>query len=235
MISKARIVVLIAMVNLVVAVSSLTIQDLTKLNACECLPMAVFSLTTFPVLTFLGNPILASGSMWAITAFLLLLLLNAVIWGIAGAFGARTYRWLYRLFWFESDGGILNEESNLKWDVLFVVFTHAILLAILFGLLVFLVPLPFALLGDFGGSLPLPVQLLWKTSIVWRHPLVDILLVFVFLFIDGRNYLWLCRTRGKKAATIWAISVTVVIVMAIVWYATLALIFSNTVIRWKLR
>lgn len=234
--TTARIVVLIAMVNLVVAVSSLTIQPFSGINPCEYLPTVVFCLVTFPVLTFVGNPILTSTSMWAIPLLYVLLVLNGVLWGIAGVYGAGVCGRLYRLFWIEPDGVVVSNEADLKWDVLFVVFTHFVLLVILIGLLISLIPISLAVMGDFCGTLPLPARLLIGSSFVMqKHPLVSLLLLGGSLYLDGRNYIWLCRTRGKKAATIWASSVSMVILLAIVWYTSLALIFLNTVIHWRIR
>lgn len=126
-------------------------------------------------------------------------------------------------------------ENDLKWDTFLVVFTHAVLILLLFGLLAFVLPVPFRLLGDFSGALPLSARLLFQTSIGWRHPVVDLLLAVGFLFADGRVYSWLCRSRGKKAGTAWAIGVTAAIAAAIVWYTVLTLVFLNSVIQWRLK
>ena len=234
--TTARIVVLVVVLNLVVAVAAIMIQPFVWHNPCQFLPTVVVYLMTFPVFTFIGNPIVSSTSMWAIPVFLLMLILNAVIWGIVGAFGVRLCGWLYRLLWIEPDAVVGNDRNNLKWDVLFVVFTHAILLAILIGLLISLGSGTFDLLGEFSGTLPLPARLLLASYLsLQKYSLVGILLLIGFLYIDGRIYLWLCRTRGKKDASIWAISVTGIILSAIIWYVTIAMMFLNTLIHWKIK
>lgn len=130
---------------------------------------------------------------------------------------------------------VQDTDNNLKWDVAHVVFTHAVLLLLLFGLIFFLAPVPFQLLGDFNGTLPLSARLLVATGGLWRHPGVTALLAVGFLFADGRIYAWLCRSKGKRAGTVWEISVTTTIALAIVWYTVLTLVFLNSVIRWRLK
>lgn len=231
-------VLLIAAVNLSVAVAAFAIQVFTKLDPYCRTPEAVFRFVTFPVLSIAGaeclygNVMFWEDSVWAMPVFYTLIVLNACIWGVVGVY---LFGWFYRTFWIMPERVIPYDEADLKWDAFLVVLSHAVLISILFGIVYFLVPVPFTLLGNFGGPLPFSARLLFQTSIVWRHPVVDLLLAVGFLFADGRTYSWLCRSRGKKAGTIWAIGVTAAIAFAVAWYTVLALVFLNTAIPWRLK
>ena len=124
-------------------------------------------------------------------------------------------------------------EDDMRWDTCLVVATHAILLLLLFGVVYFLAPLPSNLLSEIGGPLPLSGRLLIGTGALWKHPIIVSLLAVGFLAADGRIYPVICRSRGKKAATIWAIGVAVCITTAIVWYAVLSRLFLNVMVEWK--
>ena len=230
-------ILLIAGVNLTVAVISLAIQAFAKHDPYWRVLETVFSFVTFPLLFIAGlgcvrgNIMFWRGSVGAIPVFYALLVLNALVWGVVGV---CLYGWLHRTFWIKPEHRAPDDEIDLRWDTCFVVFTHAVLILLLSGLLVFLVPVPFQLLGRYFGALPTAAEWLFQTSAVWRHPVVNILLAVGFLLADGRIYWRLCRFRGKRAGTIWAVGVTAAIVLAVVWYFVLSLVFLNTVIQWRL-
>lgn len=129
----------------------------------------------------------------------------------------------------------MASEDDIKWDTRLVVATHAILVLLLFGVVYFLAPLPPKLWPEIGGVLPLSARLLMLTGVPWEHPLIMSLLAIGFLVADGRIYAWLCQSKGKKAGSLWAVGVTLVITAAIVWYAVLGRLFLNAMVEWKVR
>ena len=130
---------------------------------------------------------------------------------------------------------IPDKDSDLRWDTYLVVFTHAVLMLMLFGFVYFLVIPPSQLMGDLSGSLPLSFRLLIQTGALWNHPFVVSVMAIVFLMVDGWVYSSLCRSKGKRAGTIWAASVTTVLVLAIAWYAVLGRLFLNDLVRWRIK
>jgi hypothetical protein len=236
--TKRHGILLVALVNLAVAVISLAIHASAKLDPHCRTPEAVFSFVTFPLAPIVGsgcvsgNIMFWTGSVWATPFFYALIVLNACIWGVVGM---CLCGWCYRTFWIKPEQSIPFDGNDLKWDTLFVVFTHAVLLLLLFGVLAFLAPVPSRLLGIRYGAVPASAAWLIVTSTVWRHSVVNLLLAIGFLYADGGIYSWLCRSRGKRAGTIWAIGVSLAIAVAIVWYAVLSLMYLNTAIEWRLK
>ena len=130
---------------------------------------------------------------------------------------------------------IQNMESDLRCDTYMVVFTHLILILLLFGDVYYWVSLPAQLLLEIGGTFPLSGRLLIGTGRLWEHPAIVSLLAVGFLVADGRIYASLCRAKGKRAGALWACGVTTTIVLVIIWYSVLGRLFLNVMIGWKIK
>ena len=133
----------------------------------------------------------------------------------------------------------MNEPSpsdDLRWDTYLVVFTHAVLLLILWGTVCVLASPLIQLIGDNCGTLPLTLRMLFSSWYFYlKYGIIIIPLAIGFLFADGWVYSSLCRSKGKRAGTIWAMGVTTVIVLAIAWHAVVGRLWLNELVRLKIK
>jgi hypothetical protein len=114
-----------------------------------------------------------------------------------------------------------SRRDDLGWDTLLVLCHHALLLLTLLGLFWFALPLLGTLLGDFRGQFPWPMQQLFNTIGFVRHPLLCLVVALAGLWGDARAYRWLCTTRGKRSATLYATGISCLLAVVIIWYVFL--------------
>ena len=127
-------------------------------------------------------------------------------------------------------------SDDLRWDTYLAVFTHGVLLLMLWGVICFLAPPPSQLMPEGSGTIPLKYRLLIGATITWlKHGFIILLLFSGFLFADGWVYSSLCLAKGKRAGNLWAAGVTTVIVLAITWYAVLGRLWLNELVRWRIK
>ena len=131
--------------------------------------------------------------------------------------------------------GMPHHECDLRWDTYLVVFTHAVLTLILFGVVFFLAVPPGQLIGEMSDSFPLSARLLMKTGTLWNHPIYVFVSAIGSLMLDAWVYSSLCRSKGKRAGTVWAASVTTILALAIGWYAVLGRLFLIDLVRLRIR
>jgi hypothetical protein len=108
-------------------------------------------------------------------------------------------------------------QVNIRYETAIVVTTHELLLSLLIWFLAFLVPSLTAFKG-WGMKPPVAFELVFSAGILLRRVLVlTILASLVLLWMDALAYRAIRCHRGPGAASIWFISVVIVLLSIFVF------------------
>ena len=128
-----------------------------------------------------------------------------------------------------------NQDRNSSLSAGLAVTGHGALALVLLGICYSLLPVAYRILGNYDGALPMPARILLSSARMWRHPVVSEIVAVILLYVDCRIHLNLHRSKGPLAAFKWAVGVTALLLLAILWYGLLTIWLIDWMIPWRLK
>lgn len=129
-----------------------------------------------------------------------------------------------------------TSDGRYGWAAGAVIAGHAALVSPLVVFLALVPPAGLGQLGIVGASLPWAVQQLIRSSSLWMdHLVVAVMGLAMLLALDAWAWMSIAARKGQKAASIYAIVVTLALSLIFLWYIAITADALRAVGEYRLR
>jgi type II secretory pathway component PulF len=104
--------------------------------------------------------------------------------------------------------------DTIRREAIHAVTQHALILALIYFFLVFVVPIFGEMFSGFGAKLPRATEhVIWMTNFTMKYEVLLLPLAAFMLWLDFRTFIWLYLKRGQQAALVWSVLVSILLLI----------------------